>query len=120
LEGIPFMRIELSEEGGVAYFPGLAKPVSIDVNLLDAGEAEQLTRLIERAGFFDLPATLGTPAKGAADYRQYTLTIDDGSRQHTVRIQEPIEDPAVDELVQAVRKQVKAARAAMREQLPKR
>lgn len=108
------MRIEFSEEGGVAYFPGLAKPISIDVEVMDSGEAEQLKQLVERARFYDLPPTLGSPAKGAADYRQYTLMIDDGSRKRTVRIKEPIEDPAVDELVQAVRKYVKAARAAMR------
>ncbi|OGB23999.1 MAG: hypothetical protein A3I66_14880 [Burkholderiales bacterium RIFCSPLOWO2_02_FULL_57_36] len=114
------MQVEMSEEGGVAYFPGLAKPVSIDVDSMEAGAADQLRQLIEHANFFDLPATVGTPAKGAADYRQYTLTIDDGPRKRTVRIQEPIEDPALNELVQAVRKHVKAARAAMREQLPKR
>jgi hypothetical protein len=108
------MRIEFSEEGGVAYFPGLAKPVSIDVEAMGGDEAEQLKQTMERARFFDLPPTLGSPAKGAADYRQYTLTIDDGSKKHTVRIKEPIDDPAVDELVQAVRKHVKAARAAMR------
>ncbi len=108
------MRIEFAVEGGVAYFPGLAEPVIVDLDLLDKDEAEQLKRLIDAARFFDLPTVVGAPVRGAADYRQYILTIDDGSRRQTVRVLEPIEDPALQELVQAVQKHVKAARAAKR------
>lgn len=112
------MRIEFAVEGGVAYFPGLAEPVIVDVELLGEDEAEQLKRLIEAARFFDLPAVVGSAAPGAADYRQFILAIDDGSKKHTVRVLEPIGDPALQELVQAVQKHVKAIRAAKREVPP--
>jgi hypothetical protein len=108
------MRIEFSLEGGLASFPGLSKPVAVDVDLLDKDEAGRLRRLTEAAHFFDLPASAGTPARGAADYQCSILTIDDGTRKHTVRVLEPIDDPALEGLVQAVRKHVKALRAAKR------
>lgn len=108
------MRIEFAVEGGLAHFPGLAEPVTVDADLLGQDDAEQLRRLVAAARFFDLPAAVGAPARGAADYRQYILTIDDGSRTHTVRVLEPIEDPVLQELVQAVQKHVKAIRVAQR------
>lgn len=104
------MRIEFSEEGGIAHFPGLARPVTVDTDHLAKEEGEYLRQYVDASRFFDLPATVGVPPKGAADYRQYTLTVDDGRKKHTVRIPEPVEDPNLRELIQAVRKQVKAAR----------
>jgi hypothetical protein len=108
------MRIEFSLEGGLASFPGLSKPVAFDLDLLDKDEARQLQRLTEAANFFDLPASAGSPARAAADYQYCVLTIDDGTRKHTVRVLEPVEDRALEDLVQAVRKHVKAVRAAKR------
>jgi hypothetical protein len=105
------MRIAFAQEGGIGYFPGLAKPVTIDVDRLDHAEAEELKRLVEAVHFFDLPASIGAPARGSADYQHYILNIEEGGRQHTVRALVPVEDPALRELVQAVQKQVKAARA---------
>ncbi len=108
------MRIEFTLEGGIAYFPALSKPVPIEVDRLDKSEGEELKRLVEAARFFDLPATVGEPARGAADYQHYTLTIEAGGRRHTVRVLVPAQDPALRDLLQAVQKQVKAARAAGR------
>ena len=104
------MKIEFKQEGGLAFFPGLSKPVPLDTNNLDKSEAEEIKRLVAAAHFFDLPAAVGEPAKGAADYQHYTLTIEDGERRHTVRVLVPPQDPALRELLQAVHKQVKAAR----------
>jgi len=105
------MRIEFAQEGGIGYFPGLNKPVTLEVDHLDKGEAEELKRLVEAVRFFDLPASIGVPARGAADYQHYMLSIEDGGRQHTVRVLVPIENPVLQELVRAVQKHVKAARA---------
>ena len=74
------MRIKFSQTGGLAYLPGLNKPVTIEVDHLDKGEAEELKRLVQDARFFDLPAAIGAPARGAADYQQYILTVEDGGR----------------------------------------
>jgi hypothetical protein len=112
------MRIDFTQGGGLGYFPGLNKPVTIEVDRLEASEAEELTRLVEAAHFFDLPATIGAPAQGAADYQYYVLTVEDSGRQHTVRIFIPVEDVTLQDLIHAVQKQVKAARAIGRETSP--
>jgi hypothetical protein len=104
------VRIEFTQEGGVAYFPRLAQPATIDVRELPAAEASELTALVDAARFFSLPAVIGTPAKGAADYQRYALTIDDGERHHTVRVLVPVEDQALLNLVRAVQRHVAASR----------
>ena len=108
------MRIDFTQGGGLGYFPGLSKPVTIEVDRLGASEVEELKRLVEAAHFFDLPATIGAPARGAADYQYYALTVEDSGRRHTVRIFIPVEDVTLQDLIQAVQKQVKAARAVGR------
>lgn len=92
------MRIQFKTEGGIAYFPGLSKPVTIDTNELPAKEANELEQLIEAADFFDLPADFAPP-RGAADYRQYTISVTAPGRTHTTRLVDPIEDPNVQALV---------------------
>ena len=41
------MRIEFTTEGGIAHFPGLARPVVIESNALPEAEASDLGRLLE-------------------------------------------------------------------------
>jgi hypothetical protein len=106
------MRIEFSLDGGVGYFPGLSRPVSVDVAQLNTADAEELQRLIGAARFFDLPATIGAAPRGAADLQHVTLTIEEDGRRNTVRILVPVADPALNDLVRAVQKQVKTLRAA--------
>lgn len=108
------MRIEFAQAGGIGYFPGLNKPVTVEVDQLDKEEAEELKRLVEASRFFNLPTAVGVPAKGAADYQYYSLTVEDGGRRHTVRVLVPVENPVLYELIQAVQKHVKTARAAGR------
>jgi hypothetical protein len=100
------MRIELKTEGGIAHFPGLSRPVVIDSAALSAEDDAELKRLIGSARFFERPPIVGTPSPGAADYRQYTVTVEDGGRQHTVKLVDPVEDPALRQLLRFL--QVKA------------
>jgi hypothetical protein len=93
------MRIEFSTEGGIAYFPGLSQPVTIDSEQLSQQESAELKRLVAAAHFFELPGKIGRPAPGAADYRQYKVTIEAGQRQHTLHATEPIEDAELRRLV---------------------
>lgn len=106
------MRIDFSVEGGVGAFPGLADPVSIRCDALPAQENAQLRDMVRRAGFFALPAQGGASAPGAADTRAYTIAIDDGGKQHTVKVSEPIADPALRALVSALRERARLARRA--------
>ncbi len=93
------MRIQLKIDGGLAYFPGLSKPITIDGNTLPAQEADKLKQLLDATHFFDLPPVLNAPAPGAADYRQYTVTVDDDSKHHTVQMTDPIEEPNLQALL---------------------
>ena len=94
------MRIQFEMEGGLAYFPGLAKPIVIDTDQLSDQAAMEIEKIVAQANFFALSKTVGKPAPGAADYRQYTITIQDGKKSHTVTTFDPIQDPKLQALVQ--------------------
>ncbi len=112
------MRVQFQTEGGIAHFPGLSKPVTIDDAQLAQQDAAELHRLLGAARFFDLPAatrtraSAATPARGAADYRQYTISVEDGDRRHTIRLADPIEDPDLQALVDYLSRQATQIRRA--------
>jgi hypothetical protein len=92
------MHVRFEMEGGLVYLaPG--EPLTIDTDDLPAEEASELERLIEAAGFFELPET-SPPPRGAADYFRYTISVTSPERSHTVHLTDPIEDPAVQALVE--------------------
>ena len=93
------MRIQLKIKNGLTYFPDLSKPITIDGNALPPKEADKLKQLLDAAHFFDLPPVLNAPAPGAADYYQYTITVDDDSKHHTVQMTDPIEEPNLQALL---------------------
>lgn len=104
------MRIEFSVDGGIAAFPGLAKPVTIDCATLPAADTAHLRELVHRADFFARP-THRTSAK-APDTRAYTIAIDDGPQCRTMTVTEPIADTALGDLVAALRAHANALRRA--------
>jgi len=93
------VRIQFKIEGGIAYFPGLSKPITIDSDHLPQQEFDELKRLVNATHFFDLPTTMSSLSPGAADYRQYTITLEDDGKQHTVHLTDPIEDPNLQALL---------------------
>lgn len=107
------MRIEFSTQGGVAYFPGLAKPVVIDTSELPAEEAAAIERLVDAARLWQQPAQPSGLPRGA-DLRQYTITVEDRDKRHTVRLHDPIADPALAALVSHLQAKMKALRRAAR------
>ena len=89
------MRIVLSTEStGLAYFPGLAQDVTIDSRYLPEDAVVTLQRLVEEANFFEQPRDMCEGAR-ACDMRQYSLTIQDGRRRHTITLTDQVEDPAL-------------------------
>ncbi len=108
------MRVRFKTEGGVAFFPGLSRPVTIDSGELPENEAVELRRRVEEARFFDLPPTVGEPPPGAADYLRHTITVEDEDRSHTARVTDPVEDPALRALVGYLDAKRKAMRRASR------
>jgi hypothetical protein len=109
------LHVEFKREGGLAAFPGLSKPVAIDTDARPPADATALERLVGAARFFDQPPELGKPRPGATDYYLCTITLDAGGRQHTVRLCEPVEDPNLRALVNALQLRAAAIRAAGRQ-----
>jgi len=91
------MRIDFAIEGGLAAFPGLAKPVTIDCDALTATDRTRLHDLVRRSGFFALSAA--PRATDVPDARCYTIAVDDGARRKRVTVSEPIESAPLRELV---------------------
>ena len=108
------MKIEYEVDGGMAYMPGLAAPVTIDTATLALELARALEELVEQADFFSAPATIGSVARGAADQQTYTITIRAGKRSHTVKVVDLSARPEVAALVRALQQQVKEQRRAGR------
>ena len=97
------MRVRFQVSGGIAAFPGLAAPRTIDVDALEPDARATVNRLVHDAHFFDLPSRLPAP-RGSADYQSYEITIEDGQRQHTVVVSDPVTQPALQALVAQLRK----------------
>jgi hypothetical protein len=97
------MRVELKVEGGLAYLPGLKKPITVDSGKLSKTDSDTLKKLVDAAEFFDLPQTMNKPAPGAADYQQYIITVEAGKRHHTVQAVDPVDSTALLDLIDFVR-----------------
>lgn len=109
------MHVLFATSGGIAYFPGLARPVTIEADQLPSEEASRLDGLVADSGFFDRPERVECgSAPLTADCRQYTITIEKGGQCHTLVVSEPIEDPCIRQLVRFLEAQAKAARAEAR------
>jgi hypothetical protein len=109
-EAARVMRVIFTSEGGVAFFPGLSRPVTIDAAALTDEERNELEHLIDEAGFFTLPSEAGKPAKGAADYRRYTITVEEPGRRHTVKASDPLDDPKLRNLIGFLQRKVREIR----------
>lgn len=77
------MRIEFERSGG---FMGLHQNVTLDTSTLEPQEAHELHKMVEAAGFFDLPGKL-TDSSQTADQFHYRLTIELPEKgRHTVEM----------------------------------
>ena len=93
------MLVQFITEGGIAYFPGLSKPILIDAQKLPPKDAAELQRLVEAAHFFELPVKGSPPPQGAADYYTYTITIEEKGLKHTIHVNELVKDPHLQSLL---------------------
>ena len=108
------MRIEFKMEGGIAYFPGLSKPVSIDTEQLPEDARTELENLVKEAQFFELPGSRAPRGKKGADYYRYRITIEAGGQRHTLNLADPVESPDLQKLVSILRKRSKEIRSTGR------
>jgi hypothetical protein len=101
------MRIEFERQGGFGHFPGRRVAGEVDTNALAPDETRDLEALVHAASFFTLPAHVGDPHRLAADARTYAMTVSDRDRRHRVHVTEPVEDPALAELIAAVERRLR-------------
>ena len=106
------MRITFQSQGGIAFFPGLNRPVVIDTAQLPAEERSKLEGLLQSTRFFALPASVGQTRRGAADVREYTLRVQDETRDYTVRVTEPFDHPELEQLISELRSRARAQAAS--------
>lgn len=90
--------MQVRTEGGFAAIPGLTRPIVLDSDTLPPQEAQEMRLLVTAAHFFDLPAQQSLPQHGA-DYRRYTITIDDADKHHSVQFTEPVTDAQLRDLL---------------------
>ncbi|NIR45391.1 MAG: hypothetical protein GWN99_13315 [Gemmatimonadetes bacterium] len=101
------MRIEFERSGGVA---GLRLSLSIDTDTLPEAEAEEIEKLVEASGFFEMPERTGTPS--GADAFVYRVKVESAERAHTVTTSD-IDAPS--ELSPLLERLERLARRARRE-----
>jgi len=98
------MRITLQIEGGIAHFPGLARPRVFDTAKLPVSTAAVLAELIDKAQFFTRPEP-PSQLRGA-DLRCYRIGVEEGDRERTLRICDPLA-PELSALISAVRQTIR-------------
>jgi hypothetical protein len=77
------MQITLERSGG---FTGMPLTVTIDTAALSPDQTAQLHQLVEAADFFHVPTTNTASAK--PDRFEYTVTVREGDRTHTITVSE--------------------------------
>ena len=78
------MRISFERTGG---FAGMIKTKTFDSAELPENEANRLPKLVEAANFYNLPPDISVPPN-QPDRFQYTLTVEQEDRKHTVTVNE--------------------------------
>jgi hypothetical protein len=78
------MLISLERNGG---FSGISKVMEIDTAKLPQKKQEKLSMLLETANFFHLPAYIAAEPN-QRDRFEYTLSVEDEDKQHTVTVSE--------------------------------
>ena len=96
------LRVTLTIDGGFAHVPGLARPMTLDAAHLGGQRAAQMHRLCEAACAV-VPKRAASRLAAIPDGRRYRLTIEtDGSRRE-VNAADPVDEPAIAELIAFVR-----------------
>lgn len=102
------IKITYRREGGIAYFPGLAKPVMLDSGDLSDSDAQQLNDLLKVVE--SQPRSKGV-LRGA-DMQTYVIEIQEETSARVIRLSEPVDDPDGQALVDFLEKQKSEKSAA--------
>jgi len=97
------LRVTLRIDGGFAHLPGLARPIALNAAQLGDEHAAQLQRLCDSACAV-APTRKASRAAAVPDGRRYRLTVDLGDSRREVTATDPVETPAIAELIAFVEK----------------
>ena len=100
------MRIEFERSGG---FMGLHQSLKLDTTSLELEEAEELTRMVDKANFFELPEEIQSNSE-VADHFQYRLTIERSEISHTVILSDSTTPEELQPLLQHLNLMVRTRR----------
>src|SRR5215470_6549135 len=97
------IRVSLLRHGG---FLGRSLTLELDSGSLSEEESRTLSKMINAANFFNLPAAI--MPQGGADRFQYEVTVEEQAKRHTVNtadgaVPEQLQ-PLIDYLVEAARR----------------
>ena len=92
------MIIHIQRSGG---FTGMSPHTVIDTDQLGPQERQELQGLVELSGFFSADVK-PIPDKGQADRFNYRISIEDGTRQRTVELDESEIPEAWQPLIQRI------------------
>ncbi|SAL44121.1 hypothetical protein AWB74_01833 [Caballeronia arvi] len=92
------MQAELFIDGGVGFFPGLARPVVLDGNDLSAEERDELSRLVSAARA-EPAAARGAASKPVPDGRTYRIRITSPDGTNELKSADPSIPPAFSALM---------------------
>ncbi len=101
------MHIDFTRSGG---FGGLLLKVSVDLEQLAAEEADLVQKLIDQAGFFELPARLEAAGQGA-DRFEYRVSITAQNRSNTVVMSETAVPDRVQPLIDRLTSMARSRRS---------
>ena len=86
------MRVRFQNSDGLVFLSRVKPAITLDASLLCETERLDLEQLVRAARFFDLPEQIpGNLNGGPAWY----ITIEDGSRRHSVKVGQPVQGPAM-------------------------
>ena len=97
------LRVTLQIDGGFAYLPGLARPIALNAAQLGDEHAAQLQRLCESACAV-APKRKASRSAAVPDGRRYRLTVESGDSRREVTAADPVDAPAIAELIAFVEK----------------
>jgi len=80
------MHIDFTRSGG---FAGMRLSCSVDTDHLSPEQATEVEKLIDNAGFFELPEKL-VPEQPRPDRFEYRVNVDAGEKQHSITVSDAV------------------------------
>ena len=95
------VRVRFQNTDGLVFLSRVKPPVALDDALLGETDRLNLQQLVRAARFFDLPDQTPSNINGGP---AWYITIEDAGRQHSVKVGQPVQGPAMRRLVERLRK----------------